>query len=228
MNWIKKQILTLILCVALMIAMAAFSFSCWAVGMFEKPTMVHLDHNKFEDMVNASVYLFDDFESSSGVFIADNVILTAAHCLEDKTSINIEIRDGTILDSNDFYIDKENDIGFIYIDTEELHIVKLSNNISKIGDTVFHVGTPYHADFKFSLAKGVISFINRDSPMPKWSMLIQTDIDGGRGNSGGPLFNLDGILIGMYVGQSSWGGLSISLYIPANQIKTILSRYNDR
>ena len=184
--------------------------------------------DKFEDMVNASVYLFDDFGHSSGVFIADNVILTAAHCLEDRTSINIEMRDGTILDSNDFYIDKENDIGFIYVDTEELHIVKLSNNISKVGDIVFHVGTPYHADFKFSLAKGVISFINRDSPMPKWSMLIQTDIDGGRGNSGGPLYNLDGVLIGMYVGQSSWGGLSISLYIPANQIKISLSRYNDR
>ena len=182
---------------------------------------------QFKDMINASVLLFDDFGHSSGVFVADNIILTAAHCLADGTTIHIEMRDGTILDSNDFYIDKEEDIGFIYVDAEEPHIAKISNIPPQVGDAVFHVGNPYDKDFKFSLASGIVSFINRESPIPKWHNLIQTDIDGGSGNSGGPLYSSDGILIGVYVGQSYRGGLSISFYIPAYQIKTALSRYND-
>lgn len=184
-------------------------------------------NDKFEDMINASVLLFDDFGHGSGVFISDNIILTAAHCLEDKTTISIEMRDGTILDSSDFYVDKKIDVGFIFVDAEELHIAKLLNSNPKIGDAVFHIGAPYDTDFKFSLAKGIISFVNRGSPLPKWNMLIQTDIDGGPGNSGGPLYNSDGILIGVYIGQGYRGGLSISFYIPTNQIKAALSRYND-
>ncbi len=212
---------TLCAVVLFTVVIILFGFSSKLITVNVSPTAT-----TFEDMVNASVLLFDDFGHGSGVFISDNIILTTAHCLVGKTNINIEMRDGTILDSNDLYVDKDADIGFIYVDAEELHVTKMLDVSFKVGDTVFHVGTPYIMDFKFSLARGIISFINRDSPIPKWNTLIQTDINGGPGNSGGPLYNLDGILIGVYVGQSNMGGLSISFYIPANQIKAALSRYS--
>lgn len=222
----KKWVLRLIISTAMIIAMAGFCFACRTVGMFDKPTVTTQSLNKFGNMVNASVLLFDDFGHASGVFISDNVILTAAHCLENKTTISIEMSDGTILDSNDFYIDEKIDVGFIYVDAEELHIAKMSDIPPEVGDTVFHVGAPYHVDFKFSLAGGIVSFMDRGSPIPKWRNLIQTDIDGGTGNSGGPLYNSGGILIGVYVGQSYRGGLSISFYIPVDQIKVVLEEYN--
>jgi serine protease Do len=183
--------------------------------------------NKFENMVNASVLIYSDSGHASGVFIDDNVILTAAHCLEGEDTISIELSDGTVFESNDFYVDEQEDVGFIFVEADELSIAKLSDITGSIGDTVYHVGAPYHISFKFSLAGGIISHTNRSLLMPKWSSLLQTDIDGGPGSSGGPLYNSSGHLIGMYVGQSYRGGLSISFYEDINSILEAHERYEE-
>jgi len=78
----------------------------------------------YENMVNASVRLAGH---GSGVFIDDDVILTAAHCLEDVNTITIELSDGTILKSRDFYIDDEEDVAFIFVTADEFHIAKVSS-----------------------------------------------------------------------------------------------------
>lgn len=182
---------------------------------------------QFGDMVNASVLLFDDNGHASGVFIADNVILTAAHCLRDKEFINIELSDGTIVGSDDFYIDTEEDVGFIFVDVNEPHIANISKELGKVGDTVYLVGAPYHKDYKFSLFQGIISHLNRNISEYNWSALLQTDADSGMGNSGGPLYNSGGDLIGMYVGQFYRGGLSISLCEDINSIMEAYQRYED-
>jgi len=173
----------------------------------------------YKNMVNASVYLDG---RGSGVFIDDNVILTAAHVIEGQEFFCIRLRDGTLLKSSDFYIDKKEDIGFIFVEAEELHIAKVSPLSAALGDPVYLVGRPYEDKFLFSLTKGIISHLSRDFPNYKWKDLLQTDVDGGSGCSGGPLYNSDGNLVGMYVGQVLGGGRGISL---CESIDSILEAY---
>jgi len=179
--------------------------------------------DKYENMINASVVVYDKFGGSSGVFIDDNVILTAAHCLEDVETLNIELSDGAILKSSDFYIDEKEDIGFVFVDANELYIAKISSLPAKLGDTVYLVGVPQNKIFMFTLTKGIVSHLDRDLPGMGWENLLQTDAEGGLGSSGGPLYNSNGNLVGMYVGHAGrYGGVGISL---CESIKSILEAY---
>ena len=178
----------------------------------------------YENMVDASVMISNDYDYDfgSGVFIDDDVILTAAHCLEDVKTIIIELSDGTILKSEDFYIDDEEDIAFIFVTANEPYIAKMFILDIHIGDIVYLVGRPFDDLFKFSLTKGILSHLGRDFPNMGWEDLLQTDATGGPGSSGGPLYNPDGNLVGMYVGHTDGGGQGISL---CESAKSILEAY---
>ncbi len=178
--------------------------------------------NPYENMVNASVLVYGDYGRGSGVFIYDNVVLTAAHVLENADNFSIELNDGTVLKSSDFYIDDKEDVGFVFVDADELHIVKMSPVPRKIGDIVFLVGAPFDKAFKFTLTKGIVSHLNRDVPEWNWKDLLQTDAEGGPGSSGGPLYDTEGDVIGMYVGHVYSGDIGISL---CESAKSILEAY---
>jgi len=180
--------------------------------------------NLYENMVNASVVLWGD---GSGVFIEDDVILTAAHCLEGVNFLTIKLRDGTTLKSSDFYIDEEEDIAFVFVKADELGIAEVSLVPVDLGDLVYLVGAPGGGPFIFSLTKGIVSHLDRDFPNMGWKDLIQTDAEGGPGSSGGPLYNSDGNLIGMYVGHSDGGGQGISLCENAKSILEANQRGKD-
>lgn len=181
--------------------------------------------DKYKNMVNASVLIYDTFGGGgSGVFINDDVILTAAHCLEGKDILNIELNDGTILESSSFYIDDKEDVGFIFVKTDELYIAKLSLSFVAVGDIVYLVGAPHNKMFEFTLTKGILSHLDRDVPEMGWEDLLQTDAEGGYGSSGGPLYSSDGNLIGMYVGHASNGGIGISLCESAKSISEAYER----
>lgn len=152
--------------------------------------------NKYLDMVNSSVTIRAGGQDyGAGVFIDDNVVLTASHVLE-HSSLTIELTDGTALEVDDFYIDESADVGFIFVDANEICIAKISSASEQIGDTVYLVGSPFN--LAFTLSKGIISHIDRD--VSPWEDLFQTDAEGGPGSSGGPLYNSDGSVIGICVG----------------------------
>jgi len=181
----------------------------------------------YENMVNASVLISDNTGGASGVFIHDNVVLTAAHVLENMNVCNIELSDGTVLKSSDIYIDTEEDVGFVFVDADELHVAKVSLSPRDIGDTVFLVGTPHNKFFSFTLTKGIVSHLNRDLPEMGWKDLLQVDAEGGYGSSGGPLYDSDGGLIGIYVGHAGGGGVGISLCESAESILEAYERCMD-
>ena len=189
---------------------------CVALGVLNyKPDL-------YKNMVKASVKLSGH---GSGVFIDDDVILTAAHCLEGVKIITIELSDGTILKSGDFYIDDKEDIAFIFVTVDELHVAKVSSTSVNIGDTVYLVGRPFDDMIKFSLTKGILSHLDRNIFAWNWKNLLQTDAEGGPGSSGGPLYNANGELVGMYVGHIGGGGRGISLCESAKSILEAYERY---
>lgn len=158
----------------------------------------------YENMINASVVISADTGYGSGVFIDNNVILTAAHVLRAADSFDIELVDGTILKSSDIYVDEKEDVGFIFVEADEFHIPSVSILPGNIGDTVYLVGTPYRRVLKFTITKGILSHLDRD--MYDWENLIQTDAEGGPGSSGGPLYDSVGNVIGICVGGPVPGG----------------------
>ena len=175
----------------------------------------------YENMVDASVMISNDYGFGSGVFIDDDVILTAGHVLIQPDLI-IELSDGTILRSSDFYIDDEEDIGFIFVDANELYISKVSSDIGEIGNTVYLVGTPYDKNFKFTLTKGILSHLDRDIYGERdWKDLLQTDAEGAPGSSGSPLYDSTGRVIGIVVtGPNPGGGVTL-----CESAKSILEAY---
>ena len=199
--------------VSIFLVLIAFIVSGSTIQMAEEKS------NLYENMVNASVRIRD---CGSGVFIDDDVILTAAHCLEGKKFFTIKLNDGTILKSSDFYVDEEEDIGFVFVEADELCIAKMASSRVSLGDTVYLVGRPFDDLFEFSLTKGILSHLDRDIPRWGWKDLIQTDATGGPGSSGGPLYNSNGNLIGMYVGHTDGGGQGISL---CENVESILEAY---
>ncbi len=176
------------------------------------------NHHLYEDMVNASVLIRAGSGFGSGVFIDDNVILTAAHCLRGRGTQRIELSDGTILESDDFYIDDIEDVGFIFVVANELFIANISKDLGNIGDTVFLVGTPQEPFLKFTLSKGILSHLDRD--IFDWKDLIQTDAASAPGSSGGPMYDERGNLIGIVVGSPPRGGVTV-----CESAKSILEAY---
>ena len=157
----------------------------------------------YKDMVNASVFITNGYGFGSGVFIDDDVIVTAAHVLRQPDLV-VELIDGTILEVDNFYIDDIEDVGFIFVDADELSIAKVIALPGDIGDTVYLVGTPYDADMRFTITKGILSHLNRD--YRQWEDLLQTDAEGAPGISGGPLYDSKGRVIGICVGGFASGG----------------------
>lgn len=177
----------------------------------------------YKNMVDSSVVIYDEYgDGGSGVFIANDVVLTAGHALENVSVLNIELNDGTVLKSSDFYIDDKEDIGFVFVDANELCIAKVSLLFVNIGDTVYLVGAPFNKIFQFTLTKGIVSHLDRDIPDFGWKDLLQTDAEGGPGSSGGPLYNAKGEVIGIYVGHIYNGGVGVSL---CESAKSILEAY---
>ena len=192
-----------VLLVAMWLAMSI------AVGIGVSASKLYPERNKYRDMVDASVLIFyDNGGFGSGVFIKDNVIVTAAHCLIGRDNINIELSDGTILRSSDLYVDNKEDVGFIFVEADEPSIARVTVYPGDIGDDVYLVGTPYYTDFKFTITKGILSHLDRDGG--NWEDLIQTDAEGAPGSSGGPLYDTNGNVIGICVsGPNPGGGITL-------------------
>lgn len=159
--------------------------------------------SKYQRMVDSYVLIGNSYGFAGGVIIDDNIILTAAHVLQ-QSDIIVTLDNGSSKEVVDFYIDDVRDVGFIFIDIDEKEIVNLSESFYELGDDVFLIGSPYHNDFSKSLTKGILSHLNRTCYGK--SGLLQTDAEGAPGSSGGPLFNDDGEVIGICVGGATPGG----------------------
>ena len=132
----------------------------------------------------------------SGVFIDDNLILTAGHIVEDANDIIVVFIDGKECKGLEWYKESEADIGFIVVDTNDVE-KKLKFDNAKLGETVWVFGNPYGV-FPI-LTKGIISAINMPDTFNKTKNMIITDTAVNGGNSGSPVFDRYGNILGIFV-----------------------------
>lgn len=169
--------------------------------------------------------------SGSGfVLTADGYILTNYHVIEGASSVTATLYDGTTYDAAIIGYDENNDIAVLKVEADNLTPVVLgdSDNMN-VGDTVVAIGNPL-GELTFSLTSGVVSALNREVTLSTNMImeLIQTDCAINSGNSGGPLFNLYGEVIGITNAKYSSSSMSeasidnIGFAIPINRIKSIV------
>jgi serine protease Do len=147
---------------------------------------------------------------SGFVISADGYIITNNHVIEDADEISIEFFSGKTLDAKLIGTDKKTDIAVLKVDAPEpLPFVSFGDSdVMRVGDWVMAMGNPLGQGF--SVSAGIISARNRELS-GTYDDFLQTDAAINRGNSGGPLFNLNGEVIGVNTAILSPNGGSIGI-----------------
>lgn len=173
----------------------------------------------------------DQEVSGSGVIISEmGYIVTNNHVVEDAARLAVILADGTQLPARLVGADRYADLAVLQVDGRVPAVATLGDSsLLKPGETVIAIGSPL-GDFKNSVTVGVVSATGRvlDSGQGyQIEDLIQTDAAINRGNSGGPLVNLAGEVVGintLVVHGSGVGGdiaEGLGFAIPANTVKTV-------
>ena len=149
----------------------------------------------------------------SGFIINENLeVVTNYHVIEGGTNIDIEFNDGRTYPAEILGTDEETDLALLEIQTDEKipHVNFHQPRNVRIGDWVVAIGNPFGIGQSTSL--GVISAIGREKvDSGSYVDYIQTDATINRGNSGGPLFNLNGDVVGVNSAIYSPTGASVGI-----------------
>lgn len=161
-----------------------------------------------------------EFQSNSlgsGFIInADGHILTNAHVIDDADEITVKLTDKREYKAKVVGIDRRTDVALLKIEASNLPVVRVGDpNKLQVGEWVLAIGSPY--GFHNSVTAGIVSALGRSLPRENYVPFIQTDVAVNSGNSGGPLFNLQGEVVGVnskiYSRTGDFSGLSFAIPI---------------
>ena len=170
--------------------------------------------------------------AGSGIIITeDGYISTNYHVVENAKKITVIASDEKKYDAEYIDGDEVNDIAVLKISARGLKAATLGNSsTTKVGERVMAIGTPYSVSYKGSMTAGHISGVDRqyavkndNGTVNKILKLLQTDTSVNPGNSGGPLFNMNGEVIGvvtMKISGSNYEGMGFA--IPINGVKDMI------
>jgi serine protease Do len=160
-------------------------------------------------------------QSLGSGFVIDaeqGIIVTNNHVIADADDVEVNFSDGKKLKAEIIGKDSKTDLAVLKVDPKgyKLTAVKFGNSDqSRVGDWVMAIGNPF--GFGGTVTVGIISARNRDIQSGPYDRFIQTDAAINRGNSGGPLFNMDGEVIGINsaIISPSGGSIGLGFSIPA-------------
>ena len=155
-------------------------------------------------------------QGSGFIVSADGLILTNAHVVDGAQEVTVKLTDRREFRAKVLGSDKESDIAVIRIAATNLPVVQLGNPaLIRVGEPVLAIGSPY--GFENTATAGIVSATSRSLPDGNYVPFIQTDAPVNPGNSGGPLFNIKGQVIGInsqiYSQTGGYQGLSFAIPI---------------
>lgn len=164
---------------------------------------------------------------SGFVIDSSGLIVTNNHVIEGADEITANFNDGTKLKVVKVLgRDSKTDIALLKVEPKKpLTSVEFGDSASmRVGDWVMAIGNPF--GLGGTLTVGVISAKKRDINSGPYDEFIQTDAAINRGNSGGPLFNMDGSVIGVNTAiiSPTGGSIGIGFAVPANTVKQVISQ----
>ena len=158
-------------------------------------------------------------------FIVDaaGVVITNNHVIAEADEITVILTDGTRLKADVVGRDAKTDLAVLRVKpTKPLKAVKFGDSDKvRLGEWVIAIGNPF--SLGGSVTAGIVSARNRDINSGPYDDYIQTDAAINRGNSGGPLFNLDGDVIGVNTAiiSPSGGSIGIGFAVPSKVVQTV-------
>lgn len=154
---------------------------------------------------------------SGFVISQDGLILTNAHVVADARSVTVRLADGKReFPGKVLGVDMPSDVALVKIEASGLPVAKLGNSRSiRPGQWVVAIGSPF--GFTNTITAGIVSATNRELPDESILPFIQTDVAVNPGNSGGPLINMAGEVVGInsmiYSGTGGYMGVSFAIPI---------------
>lgn len=167
-----------------------------------------------------------EYALGSGFIVtADGYILTNSHMVEDANKISVQLPDGREFAAKKIGSDPSTDIALIKIESKELPYLTLADSTQvEIGEWVVAIGNPL--GLQATVTAGVISAKGRsDLDITLVEEFFQTDAAINKGNSGGPLVNLKGDVVGMNTAivSNTGGYMGISFAISSNLLKEVMN-----
>ena len=156
-------------------------------------------------------------------------IVTNHHVVADVDKVQVVLNDGRFYVAQEIYLDEDTDLAVVKIDPagESLPYAEFGNSDdAMVGDFVMAMGAPFGSSLKQTVTLGIVSFKGRQNNiLGRWGLedFIQTDAEINRGNSGGPLVNLYGEIVGINSNIFSLTGLSAGygFSIPSNMVQDV-------
>jgi len=155
------------------------------------------------------------------------IVVTNNHVVADADEVNIILQDGTTIPAKVVGTDTKTDLAVMQIPTDKytLKAVKFGDSDSmRVGDPVLAIGNPY--GLGGTVTSGIISARARNINSGPYDDFLQTDAAINRGNSGGPMFNMRGEVIGINTAifSPSGGSVGIGFAIPSSLAKTVVEQ----
>lgn len=164
---------------------------------------------------------------SGFVISADGFIVTNNHVIEGADEINIEFFDGKMLPATLVGTDPKTDIALLKVEAGDLPYVAFGNSDDiRVGDWVMAMGNPLGQGF--SVSAGIVSARGRELS-GTYDDFLQTDAAINKGNSGGPLFNLNGDVVGVNTAilSPSGGSIGIGFSMASNVVTKVVDQLRE-
>ncbi|WP_159994407.1 DegQ family serine endoprotease [Roseomonas sp. 18066] len=168
-------------------------------------------------------------QGSGFIIDASGIIVTNNHVIDGADEINVVLQDNTTLRAELVGVDPRTDLAVLRVKSEKpLPVVPFGDSDhAEVGDWVLAIGNPL--GFGGSVTSGIVSARGRNINAGPYDDFIQTDAAINRGNSGGPLFNVRGEVIGINTAivSPSGGSIGIGFAIPSNLAKNVVAQLRD-
>ena len=153
---------------------------------------------------------------SGFIITADGYVLTNAHVVAQAKEVTVKLTDKREFQAKVIGYDRKTDVALLKIEAKSLPVVKLGDPAeTKVGEWVVAIGSPF--GFENTVTAGIVSAKSRELPDEAYVPFLQTDVAVNPGNSGGPLFNMKGEVIGInsqiYSRSGGYQGLSFAIPI---------------
>ena len=161
-------------------------------------------------------------------FIVDTsgIVVTNNHVIADADEINVIMNDGTKIKAELVGVDKKTDIAVLkFKPVKPLIAVKFGDSDKlRLGEWVIAIGNPF--SLGGSVTAGIVSARNRDISQGPYDNYIQTDASINRGNSGGPLFNLEGEVVGVntLIISPTGGSIGLGFAVPSKTVAGVVDQ----
>ena len=202
------------------------------IALMVEPSVVHVSTEGYVERANGRSGVYAS--SGSGWIYDDNgFVVTNAHVVSSADKIEVQFSNGERREATFVGSDVRSDIAVVRVEPERLHPASRSRELPAQGDLVFAFGSPF--DFRFSMSSGIVSGLGRSAGLVGLDQesFIQVDAAVNPGNSGGPLCDVYGNVIGMNTAIATGRGSSvgeegqfagIALAIPMRMIELVVDQ----